>query len=571
MDHRHADRALRRLWRPLLALALALVPVAAPAAVLKLAGVPLDQVIELYARETGRNVFVDESVQQQRKVTVFLRDMTLEQAFGLIQKTVGLESVLVGTGTLVVFPPEKAARYRQETAPSLVRLPDGVDPAWVVQLLATMAPGLRIARPAEDTRALVVFGGPEQADQVRTLAALLPVARPETAFLPMTRAEATALLAALPPDGFTARPTDAGLDLSGVPEAIRTWRKQAETWRAAAEWGRETVSPAAVPLTKALQAIPAVQGTARAVDLGGTGALLIEGPRRDREAVKELLADLDREAATVKRQVLLADLSPEVAREVLENPNLTVKKAGTHQVVLSGRPADLAAAGALLGELDRRRRQVLIRFRLAEVARGNLKKLGIDLDRGGYAYDEIKSFHPKDTLPLLLKVVEEGKHGRILAEPNLRVIEGGEGRITIGDRIPLEVAATAQTDSGSTLKLQAQLSWIDVGIKMTVKDLAVKPDGSVQMNLANEVSSVVALTKQGYPQIRTREAQSSLRIADGGTVVMSGLLSDEDRTTDNAIPWFSRLPLIGGLGRSRNRETTETEIIMIVTAHVAPR
>ena len=62
----------------------------ANAEVLKLSEVPLSQIIELYSKATGRNVFVDESVQQQRKITVHLQDMDIEEALGIVQKTIVL-------------------------------------------------------------------------------------------------------------------------------------------------------------------------------------------------------------------------------------------------------------------------------------------------------------------------------------------------------------------------------------------------------------------------------------------------------------------------------------------------
>ena len=73
------------------------------AEVLKLSEAPLSQIIELYSKSTGRNVFVDESVQQQRKITVHLQDMNIEEAFSLVQKTVGLESCLIGSNTLLLY------------------------------------------------------------------------------------------------------------------------------------------------------------------------------------------------------------------------------------------------------------------------------------------------------------------------------------------------------------------------------------------------------------------------------------------------------------------------------------
>jgi type II secretory pathway component GspD/PulD (secretin) len=189
------------------------------------------------------------------------------------------------------------------------------------------------------------------------------------------------------------------------------------------------------------------------------------------------------------------------------------------------KPAQIKQAEDILNALGQKRKQVLISFKLAEVSRARLKTLGIDLDKIAYSYDEIKQFHDKDTLALLLRVLNEGKDAKILAEPNLRVIEGEEAKVTIGDRIPLEVEATATTDSGSVLKLNTQLQWVDVGIKMTVKDVNVGSEHGINMKIKGEVSSVVSQTKQGYPQIRTREAESTLRVQNGDSIIMGGLIS----------------------------------------------
>jgi len=209
---------------------------------------------------------------------------------------------------------------------------------------------------------------------------------------------------------------------------------------------------------------------------------------------------------------------------------------------------------------------VLISFKLAEISRSKLKKLGIDLEKAAFSYDEIKQYHDKDTLPLLLRVLNEGKDAKILAQPNLRVIEGEEAKVTIGDRIPLEVEATATTDSGSVLKLNTQLQWVDVGIKMTVKDVDIGTNDSINMKIKGEVSSVVAQTKQGYPQIRTREAESSLRVENGASIVMGGLINREERETRSKIPLVGNIPLFGGLARGRDSEKTDNEIVMVVTA-----
>ena len=146
----------------------------------------------------------------------------------------------------------------------------------------------------------------------------------------------------------------------------------------------------------------------------------------------------------------------------------------------------------------------------------------------------------------MLQILDEGKYAKTLAQPNVRVIEGEEAKVTIGDRIPLEVAATAQTDAGSTLKLNTQLTWVDVGIKMTVQKVQVNPDNSIRMGLKAEVSSVVGSTKQGYPQIRTREAASILREANGGSVVMAACSATRTASASTRCRSFPRCRWWGG-------------------------
>ncbi|HEY9069801.1 MAG TPA: hypothetical protein VIV61_06055 [Candidatus Ozemobacteraceae bacterium] len=538
-----------------------------PAETLKLADAPLSQIIELYSKATGKNVFVDETVQQSRKVTAHLQDMDIEEAFGIVQKTIGLESCPVGSNTLLLYPPERAQKYRPEMQPFVVRIPTGIDSKWILGLINGVLPAIRVTPAAGDQRALLAFGSRYEMDRIGDLTHRLPELRIRRDTRPMPEAEAKLAATELKPEEVELACDIGGLTWSGSERAVRVFREKLAAWKTRTAWGGEVFTPAALASQQAFKAAETIKGRAVISDLGGSGSLLVEGPAADRKRILEILAQLDRQSRKRCREVLLGEMKPETAREALKE--LNVETLGERRMVLIGRDDALTDAEAVLASLGRNRKQVVIKFRLAEITKSKLKTLGIDLDKKSYGYGEIRDFHGRDSLPLLLQVLNEGKEGKILAEPNLRVIEGEEAKVTIGDRIPLEVAATAQTDSGSTLKLNTQLNWVDVGIKMTVRNLAVNPDGSIRMGLKGEVSSVVATTKQGYPQIRTREAESTLRVNDGGLIVMGGLLSREERSNANRIPVIGDLPLFGGLARSRDRQKLETEIIMIVSARLA--
>lgn len=536
------------------------------AATLELSDAPLSRVIELYSKNSGKNVFVDETVSTQRKVNAHLQGMSLEDAFWLVQKTMGLESCTVGSGTTVLFPPERSQRYRPGMKPLVLRIPLGLDPKWVTGLMNTLIPSVKASLAPGDDRAVVLFGPEGQVDEAKQLAKSLPGLVRDRVLIPMPEAEAKIAVADLKLEGIDLEAGPGGLVALG--RDMKGFREKLDSWRQSMSWGSEVFAAETLEAGKLIKIAEAAKGRAIVADLGGTGAILIEGSKSDRERIRSILEALDRRAKITVREIMLGELDPQAAKDAVKLAGVTIEKADKRRVVLTGKEAEVDQAEALIRKLDCKRHQVAIRFRLAEVSKAKLKTLGIDLDKTVYSYGEIKEFHPKDTLPLLLKAIDEGKDARILAEPNLRVLEGEEAKVVIGDRIPLEVAATAQTDSGSTLKLNTQLQWVDVGIKMTVKEVQVNSAGEIRMGLRGEVSSVVGTTKQGYPQIRTREAESLLRVGNGDSIVMGGLLSREERDNRTRIPLIGKLPLIGGLARGRDRNNAETEIVMIVTAGV---
>jgi type II secretory pathway component GspD/PulD (secretin) len=534
---------------------------AASGAVLKLADAPLSQLIELYAKEKNFNIFLDESVQSHRKITAHLNGLDMDEAFKVVLKTINLETCSIGENTLIVFPPEKASRYRNAASPVVLQVPEGLNTEWLSGMLRNAMPGLKISALPGNSGKIVILGSEDQVAGARKIAAKLPETEKKNKVIEMSKAEA--ILAVKELNLAAEVISENGIELNSEN---RNTIKKVEKWRSETRWGNEVFYPENLDFKQISQISSSMKSRASVADLGNTGACFIEGPVLDRKRLVQVFNQLDKRGQIIHKEIQLGDIDIAAAKAAIMAALPKLKAAGDRNLVLIGKPDQIEQAEKILDALGKKRKQVLISFKLAEVSRSKLKKLGIDLDKTTYGYDEIKQFHDKDTLPLLLRVLNEGKDAKILAEPNLRVIEGEEAKVTIGDRIPLEVEANATTDSGSVLKLNTQLQWVDVGIKMTVKDVNVGPKSGINMKIKGEVSSVVTLTKQGYPQIRTREAESSLRVQNGDSIIMGGLINKEERETRTKIPIIGNIPLFGGLGRGRDREKTDNEIVMVVTA-----
>ncbi|MYM67701.1 general secretion pathway protein GspD [Pseudoduganella sp. FT55W] len=153
----------------------------------------------------------------------------------------------------------------------------------------------------------------------------------------------------------------------------------------------------------------------------------------------------------------------------------------------------------------------------------------------------------------------------LLANPRIRVRDRDKAKVMIGDKVP--VVTTTSTNNFVTENIQ----YLDVGLKLEVEpDVHLRDEIGLKLSL--EVSSLVSSVKtnngsQAY-QIGTRNFTTALRLKDGETQVMAGLISDEDRSAANKIPLIGELPVLGRLFGSQSDTRQKTEIVMSITPHL---
>ncbi|MCL2876155.1 MAG: cohesin domain-containing protein [Betaproteobacteria bacterium] len=154
----------------------------------------------------------------------------------------------------------------------------------------------------------------------------------------------------------------------------------------------------------------------------------------------------------------------------------------------------------------------------------------------------------------------------LLANPRIRVRNRDKAKILIGDRVPV-----ITTTSNVTGFVSESINYVDVGLKLEVEpNIYLDEEVAIRVNL--EVSSLVreVLSKSGSLayQIGTRGANTVLRLRDGETQILAGLISDEDRSTANKVPGLGDLPLIGRLFGSQKDDTARSEILLSITPRV---
>ena len=154
----------------------------------------------------------------------------------------------------------------------------------------------------------------------------------------------------------------------------------------------------------------------------------------------------------------------------------------------------------------------------------------------------------------------------ILANPRIRVKNRDKARILIGDRVPV-----ITTTSTANVGVSESVSYLDVGLKLDVEP-TVFLDNEVGVKVNLEVSNIVREVRSRTGtltyQIGTRLATTNLRLKDGETQALAGLISDEDRRASSGLPWVGELPVLGRLFSTERSDRSKTEIVLLITPRV---
>lgn len=166
----------------------------------------------------------------------------------------------------------------------------------------------------------------------------------------------------------------------------------------------------------------------------------------------------------------------------------------------------------------------------------------------------------------MLNLKNQDGDSNLLANPRIRVKNREKAKIHIGDKLPVFT-----TTSTANVGVSASVSYLDIGLKLDVAP-TIHLDDEVGIKVGLEVSSVVKevagpANSLAY-QVGTRTADTTLRLRNGETQVLAGLISDEERNSANRLPGLGDLPLVGRLFASHKDSRAKTEIVLLVTPRI---
>ncbi len=255
--------------------------------------------------------------------------------------------------------------------------------------------------------------------------------------------------------------------------------------------------------------------------------------------------------------------------------------------------------------------QVHLKVTVAEIQRTIVKQLGIDLTASGLSVGNLTagifgdnplglggigsnsqlgarySGSGGETVDGIVRALNQAGVMRTLAEPSLTAISGETATFSVGGTYHLYADAEhsgSPSPSGRTAGLPGgsesrSTTEVDVGVSLSFKPVVLGP-GRISMRIRTEVSepttegsSVVASFGNGRGSavklgIRRREAETTVELPSGGSMVLAGLIRDDVRQAAAGFPGLKNVPVLGTLFRSRDFQRYETELVVIATPYL---
>jgi general secretion pathway protein D len=174
-----------------------------------------------------------------------------------------------------------------------------------------------------------------------------------------------------------------------------------------------------------------------------------------------------------------------------------------------------------------------------------------------------------------LSALQSSGRAKVLSAPSLMVMNNQEAQINVGTRIPVlttsvvGIGGLTNNGTGTTTTQQGigSTSYLDTGVILQVKP-RVNPGGLVYMDVSQEVSKPGATSSNGNREINKRTLDTSIAVQSGQTVLLGGLISEDNQTGENGVPGLSRIPIIGKLFGETTTGSQRTELIVLITPQV---
>ena len=276
----------------------------------------------------------------------------------------------------------------------------------------------------------------------------------------------------------------------------------------------------------------------------------------------------------------------QVLRTQMRTPILIVDK-NLNSVTLRDAPEVLELADKVIKLWDIPKGEIIIDLEIMEVSRTKLQQLGVQLEQGlfGLRYsgpegtdegwinlgdlDFTRGNNFQISLPsAVVQFLESDADTKIISQPRLRGLEGEEMTYLVGDKIPIpRTTFTPIAAGGVSQQPVTNFQFEDVGIDVKITP-RIHFEKEVTLELEIKIKSIGGTGFANIPIIATREVKNMIRLRDGETNLLAGLLKEEERKIHSGIVGLKNIPILGGLFSGTDNTIQQTDVILTITPRI---
>lgn len=334
-------------------------------------------------------------------------------------------------------------------------------------------------------------------------------------------------------------------------------------------------------LEDALESVTASTRTFYRVTAPNTVTIIPDTPAKRREYEESIVRTFYLSNADIKEVI-------DLLRIVVDVRQISPITA-TNAISIKDTPERMEAAARLIQAIDKARPEVVIDVELLEVDRTRLKEYGLqfaspgappigidgsaDVNRNDLTLRSLRNLTQADVFMsgvpgIYYRLLKNDQNTRTLANPQLRTSEGLPAQAKFGERVPVPVTTFAPIATGG-VNQQPITSFVyeTIGVNIDITP-RTHHDDEVSLALKITLSSVSGTGFGGLPTFGNREITTTIRLKDGETNMLAGLIRDDERTVMSGLPGLSDIPVIGRLFGNTRRESQQTDIVLTLTPHI---
>lgn len=270
-------------------------------------------------------------------------------------------------------------------------------------------------------------------------------------------------------------------------------------------------------------------------------------------------------------------------------------------IVIKGTPDQLALASKMIDDIDKSKPEVIVDVVVAQVRRDKLRNLGITPPQNatvslqgtsgtttsggtttsttsGLNFNDLQHLNSTNYAVTIdsVKAVAlfSDADTKIMQNPKIRATDNEKATLTIADKIPIATGSFGTPLGVGTgvgaVGVNTQFTYTDVGVKMEITP-RVHPDGQVTLKTSMEISNLNGSQTIGgitQPIISTRKVEQTIRLMDGETNLLGGILEVQDTNTTGGTPFLGQIPILKYLFTSTQKEHVTNELVFLLVPHI---